>query len=198
VLSEANIAFLFAQAHHPALKHASQARRELGTRTIFNMLGPLANPARPTHQLVGVYDESARALVANALSGLGTVRAWVVRGEDGLDEISPCGPTRVSELSGGTVRELVVAPEDFGVDRLSPDALRGGEVAENARALQAIIDGQPHPARDAVVVNAAAALSLATGDSLTHSAERARRALDRGAAAAVLERWRRVATRAKS
>jgi anthranilate phosphoribosyltransferase len=198
VLSEANIAFLFAQAHHPALKHASQARRELGTRTIFNILGPLANPARPTHQLVGVYDDSVRSLVANALSGLGTVRAWVVRGEDGLDEISPCGPTRVSELSGGTVREFVVTPEDFGMGRLSPEALRGGEVAENARALQAIIDGQAHPARDAVVLNAAAALSLATGDSLTHSAERARRALDRGAAAAVLERWRRVATRAKS
>jgi anthranilate phosphoribosyltransferase len=198
VLSEANIAFLFAQAHHPALKHAGQARRELGTRTIFNILGPLANPARPTHQLVGVYEDAVRPLVANALLGLGTTRAWVVRGEDGLDEVSPCGPTRVSELSGGSVREFVVAPEDFGVDRLAPEALRGGEVAENARALQAIIDGQPHPARDAVVVNAAATLSLATGDSLTQSAQRARRALDRGAAAAVLERWRRVATRVKS
>jgi anthranilate phosphoribosyltransferase len=198
VLSEANIAFLFAQAHHPALKHAGQARRELGTRTVFNLLGPLANPARPTHQLVGVYDDSVRALVAGALAGLGTVRAWVVRGEDGLDEISPCGPTRVSELSGGSVREFVVTPEDFGVDRLSPEALRGGEVAENARALQAIVDGQPHPAREAVVINAAAALSLATGDSLTQSAERARRALDRRAAAAVLERWRQAARRAKS
>jgi anthranilate phosphoribosyltransferase len=198
VLSEANIAFLFAQAHHPALRHAGQARSELRTRTLFNVLGPLANPARPTHQLVGVYDDAVRPLVANALAGLGTRRAWVVRGEDGLDEISPCAPTRVSELSDGAVREMVVTPEDFGIHRLVPDALRGGDVAENAAALRTIVDGQPHPARDAVVINAAAILALVTGDTLTQSADRARRALDRGAVAGVLERWKRAAARAKS
>jgi anthranilate phosphoribosyltransferase len=198
VLSEANIAFLFAQAHHPALRHAGQARSELRTRTLFNVLGPLANPARPTHQLVGVYDDLVRPLVANALAGLGTRRAWVVRGEDGLDEVSPCAPTRVSDLSDGAVREFVVTPEDFGIRRLAPEALRGGDVAENAAALRTIVDGQPHPARDAVVINAAATLALVTGDTLIQSAERARRALDRGAAAGVLERWKRAAARAKS
>jgi anthranilate phosphoribosyltransferase len=198
VLGEANIAFLFAQAHHPALRHAGQARSELRTRTLFNVLGPLANPARPTHQLVGVYDDAVRPLVANALAGLGTKRAWVVRGEDGLDEVSPCAPTRVSELADGTVREISVTPEDFGMRRLAPEALRGGDVAENAQALRAIIDGQPHPARDAVVINAAATLSLVTGDSLRQSADRARQALERGAAAGVLERWKRAAARAKS
>jgi len=198
VLKAAGIAFLFAQAHHPALKHAAQARRELGTRTIFNALGPLANPARATHQLLGVYDDALRAVAARALGRLGVKRAWVVRSEDALDEVSPCAPTRVSELtSAGDVREMVIAPEDFGIERVPASAIAGGDVATNARALGAILEGEPHPARSAVVLNAAAALAVATGESPRACADRARRAIDQGAARETLERWRRAAKLAR-
>jgi anthranilate phosphoribosyltransferase len=198
VLREAGITFLFAPAHHPALKHAAQARRELGTRTIFNALGPLANPARATHQLVGVYDEALRSVAARALRQLGSRRAWVVRGEDGLDEVSPCGPTRVSELTDdGEIRERVVTPEDFGLTRVSLSAIAGGDVETNARALSAIIDGESHPARGAVILNAAAALAVATGDDLRACAERAEKAIDGGAARAAFDRWKRVALRVR-
>jgi anthranilate phosphoribosyltransferase len=199
VLREAGIAFLFAQAHHPALKHAGQARRELGTRTIFNALGPLANPARATHQLLGVYEEGLRPIAARALGRLGSRAAWVVRSEDGLDEVSPCAPTRVSVLgTDGEVRERVVAPEDFGLGRLSSAALAGGDAQENARALLAILRGETHPARDAVILNAAAALVVATGESPRDCAARARRAIDEGAALAKLEVWRSAAARART
>jgi anthranilate phosphoribosyltransferase len=198
VLREAGIAFLFARAHHPALRHAGQARSELGTRTIFNALGPLANPARPSHQLVGVYDDALRPIAARALARLGLERAWVVRGEDGLDEVSPCAPTRVTEIVRGVVDERVVTPEDFGVRPLDRAAIGGGDVSENARALLGILHGEAHPARDAVVINAAAALALATGEGLRASADRARRALDSGAARNTLERWKRVALRVMS
>ena len=178
VLHEAGIAFLFAQAHHPALRHAAVARRELGTRTIFNVLGPLANPARATHQLVGVYEDRLRSLIARALGRLGVARAWVVRSEDGLDEVSPAAPTRVTELDqNGQIRELVIAPEDFGLPRTSLAALAGGDVESNARAVRSIFEGDPHPARGAVVLNAAAALHLATGAPLRVCAERAESAL---------------------
>jgi anthranilate phosphoribosyltransferase len=199
VLREAGIAFLFAPAHHPALRHAAQARRELGMRTIFNALGPLANPARASHQLLGVYDDALRVVAARALGRLGSKRAWVVRSEDGLDEVSPCAPTRVSELGDdGQVRERVVAPEDFGVPRLERAAIAGGDAAGNAQALLAILAGEAHPARDAVILNAAAALAVATGDALRASADRARRALDTGEARATLERWKRAALRVKN
>jgi anthranilate phosphoribosyltransferase len=197
VLHEAGIAFLFAPAHHPALKHAGQARRELGTRTIFNALGPLANPARATHQLVGVYDDALRAVAARALGRLGVRGAWVVRGHDGLDELSPCAPTRVSELSGdGQVREREMAPEDFGLPRLERAAIAGADAAENARILLAILAGERHAARDAVVLNAAGALVVASGDSPRDAAARAARAIDDGAARATLETWRSAAARA--
>ena len=199
VLREAGITFLFAPAHHPALKHAAQARRELGVRTIFNALGPLANPARATHQLVGVYDDALRPVAARALRQLGSRRAWVVRGEDGLDEVSPSAPTRVSELTDdGEIRERVVTPEDFGLARVALSAIAGGDAATNARALSAIIDGQAHPARGAVVLNAAAALAVATGDDLRACADRARAAVDSGAARATLDRWKRVAARVRA
>ncbi len=197
VLRQARIAFLFAPAHHPALRHAAQARRELGVRTIFNALGPLANPARATHQLVGVYEDALRPKLAAALATLGATRAWVVRSEDGLDEVSPSAPTRVSEVVSGEVREHTIAPETFGLPRASASSIRGGDSAENASAIESILRGEAHAARDAVLLNAAAALCVATGDEPRACAERARQALERGEAAGTLDAWRKAAGRAK-
>ncbi len=197
VLREAHIAFLLAPAHHPALRHAAEARRELGLRTIFNVLGPLVNPARATHQLVGVYDDALRPVMAAALSRLGVRRAWVARSVDGLDEISPAAATRVSVLEDGRVTERVVEPEDFGVTRVSLDALRGGDAAENAQAITAILSGDGHPASVAVVINAAAALALVRGGDLRACAEEARGAIDSLRAKQTLAAWLRAARRAK-
>jgi anthranilate phosphoribosyltransferase len=193
VLREARIAFLFAQAHHPAMKHAMPIRRELGIRTIFNCLGPLANPAGATHQLLGAYDDSMRAVLATALRGLGAERAWVVRSTDGMDELSPHAPTRVTELSGGTLREFEVAPEDFGLSRSPAGAIRGGDPKTNAEALDEVLSGKPHPARDAFVLNAAAALVVADGIDPRRATDKARESLESGAARRVLETWKRIA-----
>lgn len=197
LLREVGIAFLFAPAHHPALRHAAEARRELGVRTIFNALGPLVNPARTTHQLVGVYADELREPAARALSALGVSRAWVVRSEDGLDELSPAAPTRVSELAGGEVRERVVSPEDFGMARSPLSSLAGGDAGENARAIERILEGAPHPARGAVLLNAAAALVVLDDDPPERAAARATKALDEGRARETLERWRRACVAAK-
>jgi len=193
VLREARIAFLFAQAHHPAMKHAMPVRRELGIRTLFNCLGPLANPAGATHQLLGAYDDGMRRVLAEALRGLGTERAWVVRSTDGMDEVSPHAPTRVTELTPSGLRELTVAPEDFGLEPSPAGAIRGADPAENARVLEEVLAGKPHPARDAFVLNAAAALVVADGIEPRAAADRAREALESGAARRVLEDWKRVA-----
>ncbi len=196
VLREAGIVFLMAPAHHPALAHAAQARRELGVRTIFNALGPLANPARATHQLVGVYEDRLRPILASALGELGVVRAWVVRGEDGLDEVSPCAPTRVSELEGGNVRERIVAPEDFGIARVGADAIAGGDARTNAASIEEILRGTPHRATGTVVLNAAAVLvAIGAETSPMAAAERARAALEGGAAARALDLWREATRR---
>jgi anthranilate phosphoribosyltransferase len=194
VLREARIAFLFAQAHHPAMKHAMPIRRELGIRTIFNCLGPLANPAGATHQLLGAYDDSMRVVLATALRGLGSKGAWVVRSTDGMDELSPHAPTRVTELSGGTLREFEVAPEDFGLSRSPAGAIRGGDPKANAEALDEVLSGKPHPARDAFVLNAAAALVVAEGIEPKRAAEKARESLESGAARRTLETWKRIAS----
>jgi anthranilate phosphoribosyltransferase len=196
VLNEAGIVFLMAPAHHPALAHAAQARRELGVRTIFNALGPLANPARATHQLVGVYEDRLRPILASALGTLGVVRAWVVRGEDGLDEVSPCAPTRVSELEGGVVRERVVVPEDFGIARAPAEVIAGGDARANAAAIEQILRGGSHRATDTVVLNAAAVLvAIGAETSPKEAAARARAAIDGGAAATALEGWREATRR---
>ena len=197
VLHEAHIAFLMAPAHHPALRHAAEARRELGLRTIFNALGPLVNPARATHQLVGVYEDALRPVMAAALGRLGVRRAWVVRSEDGLDEISPAAPTRVSVLADGLVTERTVEPADFGVERISLAALRGGDAPENAAAIVSILEGEGHPALLAVVINAAAALSLVRGGDLRACAEEARSAIDSQRAKQTLAGWQQAARRAK-
>lgn len=197
VLRAARIAFLMAPVHHPALRHAAQARRELGLRTIFNALGPLVNPARATHQLVGVYDDGLRPVMAAALGRLGVKRAWVVRSDDGLDEISPCGATRVSVLADGVVTERVVTPEDFGVEPIDLRSLRGGDAQGNAAHILAILRGEAHPALSAVVLNAAAALSLVRGGDLRACADEARSAVASRRAQQTFEEWQRAARRAK-
>jgi anthranilate phosphoribosyltransferase len=198
ILREAGITFLFAQAHHPAMRHAMPARRELGVRTLFNVLGPLSNPARVTHQLLGAPDDRTRQLLAEALLSLGTKRAWVVRSADGLDEVSPFGETRVTELDSGELRELSITPQDFGFAVSPPGAIAGGEPAENARALLAIFSGEPHPAADAVALNAAAALVVAHGLRPREAGEAARAVLASRKALETLERWRSAAAAAKA
>jgi anthranilate phosphoribosyltransferase len=193
VLREAGIAFLFAQAHHPAMKHAMPVRRELGVRTLFNCLGPLANPAGATHQLLGAYDHAMRRVLAEALRDLGTTRAWVVRSSDGMDELSPYAPTHVTELDGGSLREFEVTPEDFGLTRSPAGAIQGGDPAENAAALTRVLAGEPHPSRNAFLLNAAGALVVAEGIEPKRATERVREALDSGAARRTLEIWRRTA-----
>ena len=190
VLGDAQIAFLFAQAHHPAMRHVNPARRELGVRTLFNCLGPLANPAGATHQLVGAFDDAIRPIMAGALLELGTTRAWIVRSEDGLDEMSPFAPTRISEVAGGRVREFSLSPEDFGLPRSPAGAIDGADPAHNARVLEAILRGEAHPARDAILLNAAAGLVVALGLEPKAATEQARAVLTSGAAIEVLNRLR--------
>jgi anthranilate phosphoribosyltransferase len=193
VLAEANIAFLMAPAHHPAMRHGGVARRELGIRTIFNLLGPLANPARATHQLLGTYDDAMRSVLAETLRSLGVERAWVVRGAEGLDEVSPCGVTRVTELSGGQLRELEISPEDFGLAPSPAGAIAGGDAAHNARTLERVLAGEADPSTDAFVLNGAAALVVAEGLAPKQAATRAREVIASGAARRTLERWRAAA-----
>ena len=186
VLQRAGMVFLMAPRHHAALRHAAGPRVELGTRTIFNLLGPLANPARVARQLTGAFDAAWLRPMAETLGRLGTERAWVVHGQ-GLDEIALSGETRVVALENGTVREFTVSPEDAGLRRAPAEAVRGGAPAENAEALVALLGGTPGPYRDIVLLNAAAALVVAgrTGD-LRDGAAQAARSIDSGAAAEVL------------
>lgn len=192
ILHETSFCFLFAPHHHPALKHAAAARRELGIRTIFNALGPLANPARADHQLVGVYADELRPVLARALADLGVTRAWVVRSTDGLDEVSPEKPTRVSVLRDGVVTEREVSPTTFGAKVSPAEHASGGTAEENARGIVAILRGEPHPARAAVHINAAAALAVARDVSPEEAFAAVARALESGAPFTVLERWRRA------
>lgn len=184
------ITFLFAPAHHGALRHAAGVRRELGVRTFFNLLGPLANPANATHQLVGVFDPARVRQLAEVLGALGTTRAWVVHGEGGLDEIAPRGVTRVAMLEDGDVREATITPADFGVEPVALEALAGGDAEENAAIARRILGGERFPPRNAVLLNAGAALCVAgAADSARAGAELAARTLDGGAAGALLDRW---------
>ncbi len=198
VLHEANIVFLMAPVYHPAMRHAAVARRELGIRSIFNCLGPLANPARATHQLLGAYDDQVRTMLARTLQALGTRRAWVVRGRDGLDEVSPFGPTKVTEIDGHHLAEIEIAPEDFGMQPLEPGSIDGGDPAHNAAVLEKALDGGAHPAADAFALNAAAALVVARGTDPKRALDRAREVLANGAARRTLESWRSAAAARRS
>ncbi len=198
ILREVGIAFLMAPTHHPAMRHGAVARRELGIRTLFNCLGPLANPARASHQLLGTYDHAIRPVMAETLRTLGSKRAWIVRGTDGLDEVSPYAATRVTELSGGKLTELEIHPTDFGLAVSPAGAANGGDSAENARVLEVVLAGEPHPARDAFVLNAAAALVVSDETiSPKKAAERVNEAVATGQGLALLERWREAALRRK-
>lgn len=189
-LEDVGIAFLFAPRFHGAMRHAAPVRRELGLRTFFNLLGPLANPAGASHQILGVYDPARLTSIARVLSELGVKGAWVVHGEGGLDEVSPCGPTEVAVLADGEVSQRTVEPGDFGVEPVAIASLAGGDATENAAITKAVLDGEPGGPRAAVVVNAAAALCAAgETEDLRAAAERAAAAIDSGDARAVLERW---------
>ena len=157
-LDEVGIGFLYAPLLHTAMKHVMPARREMGVRTVFNMLGPLTNPAAANAQIIGVYAASLTEPLARVLAELGTVRAFVVHGADNLDEISNTGASRVSEVREGAVRTYVVQPEDFGMARASIKDLAGGDREQNAEIIRAVLGGEPGPRRDIVLMNAAAAL----------------------------------------
>jgi anthranilate phosphoribosyltransferase len=190
-ISKIGIGFLFARAAHSAARHAAPARKQIGARTVFNLLGPLTNPAGARAQVLGVFSGDAIDVVAETLAELDVERALVVHGAGGLDEISLAGETQVADVYRGSVKRYVVAPEDFGVARAPLEAIRGGEPAENAAMLRAIFAGETGPRRDIVAINAAAAL-LAAGvaASLREGVAVAAEALSSGAAAEKLEALR--------
>jgi anthranilate phosphoribosyltransferase len=187
-IDELGFGFLFAQAHHPAMKHAGPVRRELATRTVFNVLGPLTNPAGARAQLVGVYSPAIVRTIAEALVRLGARRAYVVHGANGIDELSPAGSNLVCEVDAGRVREYELDPAELGVPRCDPAELRGGDPEHNARALRAVLGGANGGHRSAVLLNAAGAIA-ASGHAadLREGLELAREAVDSGAAAARLD-----------
>jgi anthranilate phosphoribosyltransferase len=160
-IREIGLGFLFAQAAHSATRHAALARKQIGERTVFNLLGPLTNPAGAHSQLVGVYSPEVIGLMATTLAELGVQRALVVHGADGLDEISLSGETYVAELNKGAVKRYTVTPEDFSMSRNSIETLRGGDAQENATLIREVLEGRPGPRRDIAVINAAAALVTA-------------------------------------
>ncbi len=186
---EVGIGFLYAINHHPAMRYAIGPRRELGQRTIFNILGPLTNPAGATHQLIGVYAPELTETMARVLGALGSRAAYVVHGHDGLDELSTTGPNRVSRLVDGSVATFELDPGQLGLPPAAIDDLRGGSPEENARITQDILSGaEQGPRRDIVLLNAAGVLALEDNDWPAGLA-RARQSIDSGAALQALERW---------
>ncbi|WP_407189649.1 anthranilate phosphoribosyltransferase [Bradyrhizobium centrosematis] len=185
---ECGIGFMFAPAHHPAMKNVGPTRVELATRTIFNLLGPLSNPAGVKRQMVGVFSRQWVQPLAQVLKNLGSESAWVVHGSDGLDEITLTGPTFVSALHNGEIRNFEVTPEDAGLSRCEAGALRGGDAEANAIALQSVLDGKPSAYRDVALVNAAAALVVAgRAKDLKEGVALGVKSIDSGAANAKLK-----------
>ncbi|MBU1175381.1 MAG: anthranilate phosphoribosyltransferase [Alphaproteobacteria bacterium] len=185
----AGIGFMFAPAHHPAMKHVGPVRAEMGVRTLFNLLGPQSNPANVRSYLLGVYDRDWVEPVAAALLANQARAAWVVNGSDGLDEITTTGPTFVASIINGDLRSFEIAPEDAGLTRAAPDDLKGGDPDHNAEALRAVLDGARGPYRDIVLLNAAAAFIVAGKDKdLRSGAGRAADLIDTGAASETLTR----------
>jgi anthranilate phosphoribosyltransferase len=188
-IEQAGIGFMFAPAHHPAMKNVGPTRVELGTRTIFNLLGPLSNPAGVKRQMVGVFSRHWIEPLAQVLKNLGSEAAWVVHGSDGLDEITTAGPTHVAALERGEVRVFEIAPEDVGLTRVKAEALRGGTADENAQALIAVLKGAKGPFRDVAVLNAAAGLIVAgRAKDLQQAVALAHKSVDSGEAHGRLQR----------
>ena len=183
-LLEDGIAFLFAPNHHPAMRHVAPVRAELAMRTIFNLLGPLSNPAGARRQLLGVYDKKLCRVMAETLRELGSESAWVVHGADGLDELTLCGSTHVCALgANGEIKSFEVTPEEAGLTRVAPSELQGGTPEENARALKALLNGNKSAYRDVVLLNSAAGLVIADKcESLKEGVALAGEAIDSGAA----------------
>lgn len=182
-LAEVGMVFLFAPRLHLAMKHVMNARRDLKTKTVFNLLGPLTNPLRASVQLVGVYDPARTEMMAQALGEVGTRRAFVVCGSDGIDEITTTSSTRLSECEGNCVHTREVVPEDFGLRRTTSATLQGGDAETNALMLRRILEGEAGPQRDVVLANASAALVVAgKATDFRDGVERAREAIDSGAA----------------
>ncbi len=192
-LTDLGIAFFFAPTFHPAMKYAAQTRKDLGVRTAFNLLGPLTNPARPTRQIVGVPRPDLTELLARSLALLGSERAWVVHGADGLDELSTTGYTKVSECRNNAVQTFYVHPVDFGLAKATPESLKGGDAETNAAIVRAVLNGTKGAPRDVVLLNTGAALFIAgQADSVRIGVAQAATAIDSGAAAAVLANLVRV------
>jgi anthranilate phosphoribosyltransferase len=186
---EAGIGFMFAPAHHPATKNVASTRVELGTRTIFNLLGPLSNPASVKRQMIGAFSRQWIEPMAQVLRNLGSECVWVAHGSDGLDEITTSGPTHIAALENGNIRTFEINPEDIGVARAKPEALRGGDAETNAAALMSVLKGEKGPYRDIAILNAAAALVVAgRAKDLKDAAALAAKSVDSGDAKGRLDR----------
>jgi anthranilate phosphoribosyltransferase len=195
-VNEAGLGFMMAPTHHAAMRHVGPVRVELGTRTIFNILGPLSNPAGVLRQVVGVFSPAWLEPMAQVLKNLGSERVWIVHGSDGLDELTTTGPTSVAALEHGQIKTFEVTPEEAGLKRATPADLKGGDPAHNAAALRAVLDGMKSPYRDIAVFNAAA--GLVVGDkakTLTEGARLAEEAIDSGRAKATLDKLVAVSNR---
>jgi len=187
-VEQAGVGFLFAPNHHPAMRFVGPARKAIGKRTLFNLLGPMSNPASTKRMLVGVNNDDWRRLMAEAFLGLGVEHIWVVHGSDGLDEITTTGPTYVSEVKDGQVTEFEVHPESYGLDVTTIESLRGGHPAENAMALRGLLNGEHSDYRDIVRLNAGAALMLASlASDIPSGIDMATESIDSGKARAALE-----------
>ena len=196
LLSEAGICFLFAQKYHTSMKYVGAIRRELGIRTVFNILGPLTNPATPKYQLMGVYDETLVEPLARVLSRLGVERGMVVYGQNKMDEISMCAPTTVCEINGGEYKTYTISPEDFGLERCEAGELVGGTPDENAAITRAILSGEGGAKRGAVLMNAGACLYIAgKAGSIADGIKLAAETIDSGAALKTLESFARISNR---
>jgi len=183
-IDELGFGFMFAPSHHPAMRHAAPVRKELAARTVFNVLGPLTNPAGARAQVIGVYAKPLVRTIAEVLAQLGARRAFVVHGAHGIDELSPAGPNDVCEVVDGDVRARVIDPRELGIERSDPGELRGGSPAENAEAIRAVFAGATGGRRDAILLNAAGAIAASGhADDLREGLELARGAVDSGAAA---------------
>jgi anthranilate phosphoribosyltransferase len=192
-INEVGIGFMFAPAHHPAMKNVGPTRVELGTRTIFNLLGPLSNPAGVKRQMVGVFSRQWIEPLAQVLKNLGSEAVWVVHGSDGLDEITTSGPTHVAALENGAVRTFEITPEEVGLPRVKSEVLRGGTAKENAQALRDVLKGRQGPFRDIAILNAAAGLIVAgRAGALEQAMALARTSIDSGEADGRLQRLMQV------